>query len=120
MKKEKRAVITDEHEIYIRHLIAKNLRNLRSERHISQMELSSIADISTNFINEIENEKKSPSIKTLAKLVKALSVEPIYFFTSEIMLKNNNAEMLKVKLSGLFNTAVAELNETIDRYITDD
>jgi len=82
------------------------------------MELADIADLSSNFINEMENERKSPSIETLAKLVNALSVESIRFFAPETLFKTSNAEMLKAELSSL-NTAVAELNERIDRYIID-
>ena len=118
MKKEKKTKETDKHELYIRNIFARNLRKLRSDRHMSQMELADIADLSCNFINEIENEKKSPSIETLAKLVNALSVEPVRFFAPEILFKTSNAKMLKTELSSL-NTAVAELNEKIDRYIID-
>jgi len=115
MKKEKSDIV-DTHEIYIRKIFARNLKKLRNDRHMSQMELASVADISTNFINEIEHEKKWPSIETLAKLVMALSVEPAHFFASEIMFKTDNAEMLIAELNSL-NTAVAEINKKVDRFI---
>jgi len=112
MKKEKKVEEKDKHELYIRNIFAKNLKKFRSDRHMSQMELSSISNLSCNFINEIENEKKWPSIESLAKLVKALGVEPYDLFSPEIMLKTNQAEMLKTKLSGLITTVV---NESIDQ-----
>ena len=115
MKKEKSDIV-NEHEIYIRKIFARNLKKLRNDRHMSQMQLASVADISTNFINEIEHEKKWPSIETLARLVIALSVEPARFFTSEIMLKTNDAEMLRAELISL-NTAVAEMNQKLDPFI---
>ena len=118
MKNEKKPVIVEEHEMYIRTLIAKNLRKIRNDRHVSQMDLALTADLSSNFINEIENGKKCPSLQTLAKLVKALSIEPVSLFTAEIVSKTNNEEMLKAELNSL-NTAVAELNERIGRYIAD-
>jgi len=116
MKKEKKDKEIEQHENYIRKIFARNLKKLRGERHISQMELASIANISPNFINEIENERKSPSIETFAKLVKALSVEPARLFEPEIMLEANNAEMLKTELNSIITTAV---NESVDRHIND-
>jgi len=118
MKKEKKSDIIFEHEIYIRNLLAKNLKMFRSDRRMSQMELASIAGVSTNYINEIENGKKSPSVETIAKLVIALSIEPFRFFTPEIMIRTDKADMLKTELSNL-NNAVAELNEKMDNYYND-
>jgi len=112
MKNEIEAEEKDIHEIYIRKIFARNLKKIRGDRHMSQMDLASVAEISTNFVSEIENEKKWPSIETLAKLVKALGVEPYDLFSPEIMLKTNKAEMLKTKLSGLITTVV---NESIDQ-----
>jgi len=77
------------------------------------MELASIADLSQNFINEIEHEKKCPSIETLAKLGDALGVEPVAFFAPETLLKANDAEMLKADLSRLITTRVCD---SIDSY----
>ena len=77
------------------------------------MELASIADLSPNFINEIENEKKWPSIESLTKLVRALSVEPAVFFQPETIVEINDTDMLKAELSTLITAAV---NEGIERY----
>ena len=112
MKKKKKPILADNHELYIRKIFAKNLKKLRSDRHLSQMELALIADLSTNFINEIENEKKWPSIGSLAKLVRALSVEPVHFFAPETIVFNDT-EMLKAELSTLITAIV---NERIERY----
>ena len=116
MKKEKKPVILDEYETYIRNLISRNLKRIRGDRRMSQMELAAIANLSCNFINEIENEKKSPSIESIAKLVKALGVEPFLLFAPEIMFKTSNAEMIKAELNSL-NITVADINTRINRYI---
>jgi len=115
MKKEKSDIV-NEHEIYIRKVFAINLKKLRNYRHMSQMDLASVADISPNFINEIENEKKWPSIETLAKLVMALSIEPVSFFAPEIMFKTDDAKMLGAELKSL-NTKVAEINQKVESFI---
>ena len=113
MKKEKKGIVKDNHELYIRKIFANNLKKLRGDRHMSQMELAAAANLSSNFINEMENEKKWPSIETLAKLMKALSVEPVHFFTPDIVMKINDADILKRELSALITTVI---NERIERY----
>jgi len=114
MKKEKSDIV-DKHEIYIRKRFARNLKKLRNDRRMTQMVLASAADISTNFLSEIEKVKKCPSFKTIVKLGMALGVEPAYFFVSEKMLKTDNTEMLRVELKSL-NTAVAEMNQKLDPF----
>ena len=113
MKNEKKKIINDKHELYIRKIFANNLKKLRSDRHMSQMELASAADLSSNFINEMENEKKWPSIATFTKLVKVFSVEPARFFLPEAVIKIDDADILKEELSGLISAVV---NERIEYY----
>ena len=79
------------------------------------MELASIADLSPNFLNEMEHEKKWPSIETFAKLMRALSIEPVLFFASESMIKVYDAQLLKTELTDLITTVV---NERMERYIS--
>ena len=116
LKKEKKVKINDKYEIYIRNLFAANLKKLRSDRHMSQMDLADVTNLSSNFINEIENKKKWPSIETLAKLVKALSIEPYKLFVPETMLKVDKADLLKVEIS---DSITLMISEKLDRYITE-
>jgi transcriptional regulator with XRE-family HTH domain len=67
----------------IRLLVSKNLRRLRDIQHISQFNLAIKADLTHNFINDIENGKKGVSCRSLAKLSSALGVEPYQFFLPE-------------------------------------
>ncbi|MDR1277653.1 MAG: helix-turn-helix domain-containing protein [Treponema sp.] len=69
----------------IRLLVSKNLKRLRGLRNISQLGLAAEADLTHNFINDIENGKKGVSCKSLAKLSSALGVEPYQFFLPETM-----------------------------------
>jgi len=66
--------------IYIRNLFAKNLKRFRELLKISQLDLATASGLAHNFINDIENEKKFVSDETIAKLSKALKVEPYKFF----------------------------------------
>ena len=72
-------------EEYIRQLVSKNLRQLRSRHNLSQLALSVNAGMTHNFLNDVENCKKGISIKTLAKLSAALKVEPYRFFLPDGM-----------------------------------
>ena len=75
-------------ESYVRHLVSKNLKRLRSLQNISQLGLALNAGLTHNFINDIENCKKGISAKTLAKLSVALNAEPHQFFLPEDMSNN--------------------------------
>jgi transcriptional regulator with XRE-family HTH domain len=75
-------------ENYVRILVSKNLKRIRSLQNISQLGLALNAGLTHNFINDIENCKKGISAKTLAKLSVALNVEPHQFFLPEDMSDN--------------------------------
>lgn len=53
-----------------------NLKIIRAKMHISQEELAKLTGLSRTTINEIENEKTVPNVKTLLRISKALN-EPI-------------------------------------------
>jgi len=72
-------------EDYVRLLVSRNLRRIRSRQNLSQLSLAVNAGITHNFINDIENCKKGVSARTLAKLSKALNVEPHQFFLPDSM-----------------------------------
>ena len=55
--------------------IAKNIKKYRKEKGLSQDKLSRLADVSHATIIKIESgANKNPTIETLAKIAKALSV----------------------------------------------
>jgi len=72
----------------IRFVLGKNLKKLRNRRNWSQMKLAEKANISMNFLSEIERGNKWPHPDTLQNLAAALNVEVFELFRSE----NNTAE----------------------------
>ena len=70
-------------ESYVRQLVSKNLRRLRTSQNISQLGLGLEAGLTHNFINDVESGKKGISVKTLAKLSTALKIEPHQLFLPE-------------------------------------
>ena len=97
-------------EGYVRHLVSKNLKRLRSLQSISQLSLALSAGLTHNFINDIENCKKGISAKTLAKLSSALHAEPHQFFLPEDM--SNDKMMIYVNdFNDSLQKVVKELTE---------
>ncbi len=56
--------------------IKENLKLYREKLNFSQEKLSELAGISTDYISLIERGKRTPSIKRLCMIAKALDIEP--------------------------------------------
>ena len=67
----------------LRAILGSNLRKFRGRRKWSQMELAEKADISMNFLSEIERGNKWPSSETLQNLADSLNVEVYELFRPE-------------------------------------
>lgn len=52
------------------------LEEVRSDKNITQKELSIMSGLSKSYISEIERDKYSPTIKVICKLCKALECTP--------------------------------------------
>jgi transcriptional regulator with XRE-family HTH domain len=106
-------------EADIRYLVGKNLRRLRGLQNLSQMGLSSRADLTHNFINDIEKGKKWMSVETLAKLASALKVEPYQFFLPDSVSPENANSFFTVYLDDFSDSVQKMLGELKNRYIQD-
>jgi transcriptional regulator with XRE-family HTH domain len=67
----------------LRAILGSNLRKFRGRRKWSQMELAEKADISMNFLSEIERGNKWPSSETLQNLADSLDIEVYELFKPE-------------------------------------
>ena len=54
--------------------LGKNLKRIRTAKGISQGEIGRILGVDKGFVSNIENGKTNPTLATIAKLAKALSV----------------------------------------------
>ena len=97
-------------ENYIRGIVSRNLRRIRSLQNFSQMSLALSAGVTHNFINDVENCKKGISVKTLAKLSVALNVEPYQFFLPENM-QDDKLESYVSDFNDSVHKMVKELTE---------
>ena len=67
-------------ELEIRKLFGYNLRKIRKEKGISQMQLAEKTELGFTFISDIENGKKWVSSDTISKFSIILETEPYKFF----------------------------------------
>ncbi len=82
--------------------LGDRLRQLRSERNISQRDLAKMAGLSPNSISLIERDATSPSVATLQSLAAALNVRMSDFFEEEspssvLLIKSGNRPMIESK-----------------------
>ena len=60
----------------IRQVVADNIRLIRQKRNLSQEALAAKSGVSISYIGYLERAEKSISVVTLAKIAKALKVQP--------------------------------------------
>jgi len=106
-----------ENRINIRGLLSKNIKRLRSIAQLSQVNLADEADLTHNFINDIENGKKWVSAETLEKLSIALKAEPYQFFISELKWNDRGAEIFSLYLDDFENSFEKMIEEYRNRFI---
>ena len=105
--------------ISIRSLFSRNLKRLRRLANISQVDLAAEADLTHNFINDIENGKKWVSAETIGKLSKALKAEPYQFFISESKWDNQGAVIFSHYLKDFTDSFNKVVKEYRSRYLPD-
>jgi len=54
--------------------LGKNLKRIRTEKGISQGEISRKLEVDKGFVSNIENGKTNPTLATIAKIAKAIGV----------------------------------------------
>ncbi len=66
-----------------RGVVARNLRRLRHSKALSQEELASRAQISGNYVGQLEREEKAATVDVLERLANILGVEIVEFFVRD-------------------------------------
>lgn len=72
----------------VKNLFASNLRAERARKNYTQEQLSELAEISTEYLSRIENERVSPTIQVVANIALALGVSLDTLLPLEILKKN--------------------------------
>lgn len=68
-----------------RRLIARNLREIRLSKRLSQEELALMAEVDRTYVSGLERRLRNPSVDLLDKLAKVLSVRTVEFFSEVSM-----------------------------------
>ena len=65
-------------------LLAKRLKEIRSEKGISQEELAYRSELTLSQIARIETTKTNPTISTLFKIIRTLEISPSDLFNFDL------------------------------------
>jgi len=101
----------------IRTLFSKNLKRLRAIANLSQVNLAVEADLTHNFINDIESGKKWVSAETIEKLAIALKAEPYQFFISDSKWDDRGAEIFSLYLNDFQDSFEKMVDEYRGRFL---
>ena len=55
--------------------LGSHIKNVRKERHMSQMDLSLESGLNKNYISDLEKGRRNPTIKVLLKIAHALNID---------------------------------------------
>ena len=64
--------------------VSDNIRLARLQKRISQEKLAEMVDISTKYLNMIENRKANPTIVIVVKICKVLNIELSAIWSEQI------------------------------------
>ena len=65
--------------------LRKNIKKYRLASNLTQEKLSEISGISSDYLSEIERGKRTPSLKRIILIAKALGIEPYQLLKKEIV-----------------------------------
>ena len=78
--------------MYNNYSIGRKIREFRHHRGFTQEELAFRADISSVYLRQIDKDDRNPTISTVLKLCKALSIHPSELFELESPLSPSSTE----------------------------
>jgi len=86
--------------------IGKILKLIRVHRSIPQGEMANLLGVSQNFLSQVENEKKQPSITTLENFAKHLKISKDILFIAGCDIPCELDEREKLIFSDIKNSAL--------------
>jgi transcriptional regulator with XRE-family HTH domain len=81
--------------------VINQIKRIRTQKSLSQIELSLRAELSQSFLANLEKGKKLPSVLTIIKIADALEVNPKDFFPEKI--GSETKQQIKEKISSLLD-----------------
>ncbi len=99
-------------------LYSENIKRIRLEKNLSQEKLAELAEVSSPYISEIENQKKVGKFETIAALSNALGVEPYELFLPVGNVISHNERRTKDLMKRL-RSNFSELVDTMESFLAE-
>ena len=98
--------------------IGNRIREAREQKHLTQMKLAELVELSTITISNIESGKVSPNLKNIISISKALGVSIDSLVADEnYSLHDKCINEINIKLSQMDEIGVQHINKYIELYI---
>ena len=112
----------------IKHLLAFNIKQLRSQHGFTQARLAEKADASTQYVAMIELGRKFPSVELLERIASAFEVDILDLFTpppfpaeNMLQLRKKFLADLEKEVTKLVSKSVQEaVNKVVQSYLIND
>jgi len=98
-------------------LLGRNLKRIRGFLNLTQMKLAEKCELSTNFVNELENGKGWVSAETLDKICGELGIEHYRLFVPESMPEVKNDNKITACLNEIEETTKKTLSDIREKYL---
>lgn len=60
----------------LREVFRQNVKSFRKSKNLTQEQLAELCDLSTNYIGDIERNRRKVTIDTIEKIAKGLNISP--------------------------------------------
>jgi transcriptional regulator with XRE-family HTH domain len=107
----------------LKDILGKNIKLLRFHNNLSQAELAEKADISINFLSELERGNKWPRAETLASIAQALNIPVSGLFQEEEAVPDESKEIMgrfSRDLSRMVNHSIETVCRQYAKYLPDE
>lgn len=95
--------------------IGGRIREMREFSHFTREVLAEKADISVQFLADIEMGRKSMTVKTLKKISESLSISSDYILFGKVNSKNSTSEESKINI--LIETMTPEHKRDVEEIV---
>ena len=99
-------------------ILSSNIRQYRLRGKWSQAVLAEKADISINFLSDIENGKKWPSPRTMIKFAKAFNLEVYELLKPETMLPDDTGQVVSKYTEEVLKAINQSVGNIQNKYMT--
>lgn len=76
--------------------IGENIKKIRKEKKLTQVQLAKIMGISRSHLSDVENDRYNPSYKTLERFSKELKVSMLYLTTGNKQMSDMGVDIEKL------------------------